>query len=104
MRDTKIFPFTCLGLGVIPKFAGCINGSQWFKDRGQWADKSHEPEPGTIIFFDWEQDGITDHVGIVEKCEKGVVYTVEGNSGDMCRARQYSVGSSVIYGYGIPAY
>lgn len=93
-----------IDMGVIPKFAGCINGSQWFKDRGQWADKSHEPEPGTIIFFDWEQDGITDHVGIVEKCENGVVYTVEGNSGDMCRARQYSVGSSVIYGYGIPAY
>ena len=43
-------------------------------------------------------------VGIVEKFENGVVYTVEGKSGDMCRARQYSVGSSVIFGYGIPAY
>ena len=34
-----------------------------------------------IIFFDWEGDGTTDHVGIVEKCENGTVYTVEGNSG-----------------------
>lgn len=90
--------------GVIPKFAGCVNGSQWFKDRGQWADKFHEPAPGTIIFFDWEGDGETDHVGIVQKCENGVVYTIEGNSGDSCRTNSYPVGSSVIYGYGIPAY
>lgn len=30
--------------------------------------------------------------------------TVEGNSGDACRQRSYPVGSSSIYGYGIPAY
>lgn len=90
--------------GVIPKFAGCVLGSQWFKDRGQWQDGSFEPSAGQIIFFDWEGDGETDHVGIVEKCENGIVYTVEGNSGDACRQKQYAVGSSVIYGYGIPAY
>lgn len=90
--------------GVIPKFAGCVNGSQWFKDRGQWQDGSFTPEAGQIIFFDWEGDGETDHVGIVERCENGIVYTVEGNSGDACRQRSYPVGSSVIYGYGIPAY
>lgn len=90
--------------GVIPKFAGCVNGSQWFKDRGQWQDRNYEPSAGQIIFFDWEGDGETDHVGIVERCENGIVYTVEGNSGDVCRQRSYPVGSSSIYGYGIPAY
>lgn len=98
--------------GVIPKFAGCVNGVQWFKDRGQWADNSIEPTPGMIIFFDWDspngssgpQDGQSDHVGIVEKCENGIVYTIEGNSGDSCRQRQYSVGYYEILGYGIPAY
>ena len=90
--------------GVIPKFAGCVNGSQWFKDRGQWQDGGFTPEAGQIIFFDWEGDGETDHVGIVERCEGGIVYTVEGNSGDACRQRSYPVGSSSIYGYGIPAY
>lgn len=90
--------------GLIPKFSGCIDGSNWFKSNGQWADRNYEPKAGDIIFFDWEGDGSTDHVGIVEKCENGTVYTVEGNSGDACRTRTYSVGSSVIYGYGIPAY
>ena len=90
--------------GIIPKYAGCVNGAQWFKDRGQWADRNYEPAPGTIIFFDWEGDGVTDHTGIVQKCENGTVYTVEGNSSDSCRTKTYPVGSSVIYGYGIPAY
>ena len=90
--------------GVIPKFAGCVLGSQWFMDRGQWQDGSFEPSAGHIIFFDWEGDGVTDHVGIVERVENGTVYTVEGNSGDTCRQNRYAIGSSVIYGYGIPAY
>ena len=79
--------------GVIPKFAGCVTGSQWFKDRGLWQGNSYEPRPGDLIFFDWDdpggysgpQDGVPDHVGIVEKVENGIVYTVEGNSGDRCR-------------------
>lgn len=97
--------------GVIPKFAGCVNGVQWFKDRGQWLDGSAEPVPGMIIFFDWDnkgssgpQDGESDHVGIVEKVENGIVYTVEGNSGDSCRINQYSVGHYEILGYGVPQY
>ena len=90
--------------GIIPKFAGCVDGANWFKGNGQWKDRSYEPSAGDIIFFDWEGDGETDHVGIVEKCENGVVYTVEGNSGDACRQKQYTVGSSSIYGYGVPAY
>ena len=73
--------------GIIPKFAGCVDGSNWFKGNGQWQDRNYEPQAGDIIFFDWEGDGETDHVGIVEKCENGVVYTVEGNSGDACRQK-----------------
>ena len=90
--------------GMIPKFSGCVDGANWFKGNSQWQDRNYEPSPGDIIFFDWEGDGETDHVGIVEKCENGVVYTVEGNSGDACRQNQYTVGSSSIYGFGTPAY
>ena len=97
--------------GIIPKFAGCVHGVQWFKDRGQWQDGSFEPSAGQIIFFDWDskgssgpQDGLSDHVGIVEKCENGIVYTIEGNSGDSCQQRQYPVGYYEILGYGVPAY
>lgn len=98
--------------GVIPKYAGCINGVEWFKERGQWMDGSEVPSPGMIIFYDWDspngesgpQDGLSDHTGIVEKVENGIVYTVEGNSGDSCRQCQRAVGNYEILGYGAPAY
>lgn len=73
--------------GLVPKFAGCVDGANWFKSNGKWQDRTYEPKVGDIIFFDWEGDGTTDHVGIVEKCENGTVYTVEGNSGDACQAK-----------------
>ena len=95
--------------GVIPKFAACSNGVEWFSDRGLWQGNSYEPRIGDIIFFDWDkdnigQDGVPDHVGIVEKVENGYVYTVEGNSSDSCRERSYAVGHYEIFGYGTPAY
>ena len=88
----------------IPKFAGCSTGVQWFKARNQWADRTTTPEPGMIVFFDWDRDGVPDHTGIVEKIENGYVYTIEGNTSDSCRRRQYTVGNPNIFGYGTPAY
>lgn len=41
-----------------------------------------------------------DHVGIVEKCEGGRVYTIEGNSSDQVRQRNYTVDYGAIMGYG----
>lgn len=93
--------------GVIPKYAGCINGVNWFKGHGQWLDNSAEPTPGMIIFFDWAsggQDGLSDHTGIVQKVKNGRVYTVEGNFGDSVRQNSYPVGYYEILGYGVPAY
>ena len=98
-----------LDTGTAPKFAGCVGGVEWFRSREQWADNTVEPAPGMIVFFDWNdpnsasgpQDGEADHVGIVEKCENGIVYTIEGNSGDSCRQNQYPVGYYEILGYGI---
>lgn len=62
-----------------------------------------------IIFFDWDspdgesgpQDGQSDHVGIVARVEDGMVYTIEGNSGDACRERSYPIGHYEILGYGV---
>ncbi|MDR0863111.1 MAG: CHAP domain-containing protein [Oscillospiraceae bacterium] len=65
--------------GIIPKFAACQSqGIPWFQNRGLWQDSSYVPAPGDIIFFDWEQDGSSDHVGIVESVEGEVVHTIEG--------------------------
>ncbi len=57
--------------GAVPKFASCPAGVEWFRSNGKWKDSTHNPSAGTIIFFDWDGDGVSDHVGIVEKCENG---------------------------------
>ena len=92
--------------GIIPKFASVNQeGVPFFKAIGLWKDGGYSPKGGDIIFFDWENDGTADHVGIVEKTENGIVYTIEGNTtGDMCKQNEYNVDSSVILGYGTPAY
>lgn len=93
--------------GIIPKFAGCGVGVDWFKNKNQWLDGSATPESGNIIFFDWVEEGIqdgnSDHVGIVEKVEGGRVYTIEGNSGDACQQNSYPIGYFEILGYGTPS-
>lgn len=61
--------------GIIPRFAWCPAGVQWFKDRDGWQDSGYTPCPGDIIFFDWEPDGECDHVGIVESVADGNVNT-----------------------------
>ena len=97
--------------GIIPKYASCVNGVQWFKDRGQWLDGSAEPLPGMIIFYDWDkqgqsgqQDGRADHTGIVWKVENGYVYTIEGNLSDKCMTSRRPIGEYQILGYGVPEY
>ena len=90
---------------MFPKFSGVSEGVRWFQERGLLQDGSYEPQPGDIIFFDWDspgtgQDGNPDHVGIVEKVEDGFVYTIEGNSDDACKQRRYSSSYYEIYGYG----
>ena len=90
--------------GAVPRFASCTAGSNWFKARDLWKPRGSTPNPGELIFFDWDANGLPDHVGIVERVENGTVYTVEGNSSDKCRQRSYSISYSGIFGYGTPNY
>ena len=93
-----------LETGVLPRMEGVIPYVEWFQQCGQWQNRSYEPMAGDIIFFDWESDGLPDHVGIVDRCEGGMVYTIEGNAGDRCAQCRYYLGSAEIFGYGTPSF
>ena len=86
--------------GNVPKFSLCSDGVTWFQGKNKWQSGGTTPLAGMIIFFDWDHDGTSDHVGIVEKCEGGRVYTIEGNSSDQVRQRNYAVDYGAIMGYG----
>ena len=87
--------------GKMPKFSLCDDGIAWFQSKGKWKSRGYSPAPGTLIFFDWNGDGTSDHVGIVEKTEGSTVYTVEGNSSNAVNQRSYDINNGTIMGYGI---
>ncbi len=69
---------------------------------GQWGAGGYENiAPGDGIFFDWDLDGSADHVGLVIGRDESRVYTVEGNSGDACKIKSYSLDYACIKGYGL---
>lgn len=89
---------------TLPKFASCNAGMQWFKNKNLWKERNeYTPQPGDLVFLNE-----CTHVGIVEKYDDGIVYTIEGNASDEnkenygVRKRVYSSTSSKITGYGTP--
>ena len=77
-------------------------GIPWFKERGQWADADYRDiAPGDCIFFDWENDGRANHVGLVIGTDGKRVYTIEGNRSDACQQFVYDLDDPHIFGYGL---
>ena len=65
--------------------------------RGSWT-----PEPGDVIVF--QENGVRTHTGIVYAVDDTYVYTIEGNTSNMCRQRSYLLTSTYIFGYVRPNY
>lgn len=74
---------------------------RWTLGKGERT--TYVPKVGDIIIF--TNDGTTrSHTGMVYKVDSKYVYTIEGNSGNMCRTRSYLLTSSYIYGWVRPNY
>lgn len=86
--------------GKAPLFCAVQDGADWFQARDQWLDGKKTPQPGDVIFFDWDGNGGANHVGIVSNVVDDVVIAIEGNSADTCRHKRYKVGNKCILGYG----
>ena len=103
---------------IIPTECSCSKMIELLKKLGSWVeDDSRKPNPGDIIFYDWEDDGKGDntgapnHVGIVEKVANGVIIVIEGNYDgtdadriDGVERRDIAVNGKYIRGYGVPKY
>ena len=78
----------------------CPTIVNWAKKENIWAGRgSYTPQAGDAILFDWQGDGTSDHIGIVEKVANGKVYTIEGNSSNSVARRSYSLNSKSVMGY-----
>jgi len=50
------------------------------KANGTWKGNAN-PQPGDLVLFDWNGDGVADHVGLVERVNSdGSLSTIEGNT------------------------
>ena len=67
--------------------------------------EEYTPRPGDIVFYDWEGDGLSDHVGIVAEIieateeEPAKLKAIEGNSSNCVQYVTYDLDDEVILGY-----
>lgn len=96
---------------IIPTECSCSQMIALFKKLGAWQENdAHVPQPGDIMFYDWDDDGKGDntgnpeHVGIVEKVSGSTITVIEGNYDDSVKRRTLPVNGQFIRGYGVPKY
>lgn len=101
----------CGATDIIPTEVGCQKHIELFKEKCIWVeDDSYIPLPGDYIFYDWQDTGAgdnqgsSDHVGIVEKVVDGVITVIEGNYSNSVKCRTLKVNGKYIRGYGVPKY
>lgn len=96
---------------IIPTECSCSKMIELFKKMGAWVENdAHKPQPGDIIFYDWDDrgsgdnKGSSDHVGIVEKVSGNTITVIEGNYSRSVKRRTVTVNGKYIRGYGVPKY
>lgn len=96
---------------IIPTECGCGQMIQLFQKLGAWQENdAHTPQPGDVIFYDWDDSGAgdntgwPDHVGIVESVSGSTMKVIEGNMSDAVGRRTMQVNGRYIRGYGLPKF
>lgn len=66
-------------IGGVENKAYCPSYVAWARKNGRWDRKASK---GALVLFDWNGDGIADHIGIVESVKDSqTIITIEGNTG-----------------------
>lgn len=95
----------CGAADIIPCYAACFQMINIFKKWKRWNDrKGYSPKIGDIIFYNWDGDTVSDHVGIVVQNQFGDLSVIEGNKSDSVSYRNINQNNSSIIGYGTPNY
>lgn len=95
-------------------YVSCASWRNWFINEGAKYGASYHartddyiPKKGDLIFYKSltaTHARATDHIGIVLKCEDGVVYAIEGNGDNRVALHEYTLSNRYIVGYGSIAY
>lgn len=83
---------------IVPE-CGCQRAVNEYKSKGMWRAAGYIPSPGDIIYYDWNKDGVSDHVGIVECVQDHKITVIEGNVSDSVGKRILRTNSKNIMGF-----
>ena len=78
----------------------CDRMIQKFQELGLYSVKV-QPEVGDVIFYDWDKNGTSDHVGIVTAIEGNSWTVIEGNKSDAVGYRTIPASYPFIKGAGL---
>ena len=95
----------CNVVDLVPLTAYVPSMVGMFIERGQWKwSADYVPQPGDLIFYDWNANNESDHVGIVWKVDSNSVHVIEGNysTKHSVAVRVAPLNWDCIRGYGIP--
>ena len=101
----------CDTTDILPTECSCGQMITLFQQLGRWTETDwYRPNPGDIIFYDWnaaEQGdcaGWPEHVGMVTQVFGPVIKVIEGNRNDCVCYRYVFIDDPQIRGYGLPEY
>lgn len=82
-----------------------------YKAAGRWCeDDAYRPQPGDVIFYDWQDNGYgdnmgsSDHVGLVIGVDGSTIRIIEGNCSDAVMYTNRQINGRYIRGFGLPNY
>lgn len=91
-KMTKYFNFKSQSSGKFIKYCKRHEGSTYYQ-------RGYVPKRGDLIFYDWDNNGVQNHIGIVQYVKGGKIKTIEGNCGDKIKERTIDINNKVIFGF-----
>ena len=88
--------------GVVLPECSCPKMIEKYKAAGKWQPKGYSPKAGDIVFYDWNGDNCSDHVGIVCEVEGSRLKIIEGNISNSVAYRSIDTDYPHIIGYATP--
>lgn len=104
----------CNATDIMPTECGCERMIELYKKIGCFIENENRvPNAGELIYYDWadgknyattDNQGWSDHIGIVEKVEGNKITVIEGNYNSAVARRVLEVNGRYIRGYATPKY
>ena len=104
----------CKATDIMPTECGCERMIELYKKIGCWIENENRtPNVGELVYYDWQDgknyattdnQGWSDHIGIVEKVEGNKITVIEGNYNEVVARRVLEVNGRYIRGYAVPKY